>query len=109
MSETVKSEERSSFGNVGNEANSINEVQGEIHNIIPSISHRNDPGFVEDRDMWMDLRRTEHERKVLNKFVLKMQRDILRDKPDDIVRYMNEEFFSLENHLRLVRFLGLKH
>lgn len=67
------------------------------HNLLPSISPREALEYQEDTKLWKSQTRFSNANSLLYKFVILLQSEILRNKPDDILDYIVNDFFSVEN------------
>ena len=67
------------------------------HNQLPSISPREFLPYEEDSRIWKSQTRFSNANNLLYKFVILLQSEILRAKPDDILDFIVNDFFSVEN------------
>lgn len=72
-----------------------------IANNPVSISPRDKLSFVDDKKQWKDNKRYIQNNTNLNRLTRMLQTEIIRCKPDNILEFINDEFFSLENQTRL--------
>lgn len=74
----------------------------------PSISPRDRLSYQDDKRLLKELRRFQSETPCVSKLVYLMQMAILRSKPENIVLFLCEEFFSERNQMQLRKELGIK-
>lgn len=72
-----------------------------IQNNPLSISPRDKLSFVDDKKQWKETTRYLAGNTDLNKLTRMIQTEVIRCKPDNILDFINDEFFSLENQTRL--------
>lgn len=72
-----------------------------IKNNTLSISPRDKLSFIDDKKQWKNTTRYLAGNADLNKFTRMIQTEVIRCKPDNILDFINDEFFSLENQPRL--------
>jgi hypothetical protein len=66
-----------------------------------SISPRERLSYVDDKKQWKENNRFVAGNSNLNKLTRMLQTEIIRCKPKNILDFINDEFFSLENQTRL--------
>jgi hypothetical protein len=66
-----------------------------------SISPRDKLSFIDDKKPWKENTKFLESSKTLNHLTRMLQTEIVRCKPDDILAFINDEFFSLENQTKL--------
>lgn len=67
------------------------------HNLLPSISPREPLPYEDDIRLFNRQTRFSNANSLLYKFVILLQSEILRAKPDNILEYIVNDFFSVEN------------
>ena len=72
-----------------------------IANYPISISPRDKLSFIDDKKQWKETNRFLSNNSNLNKLTRILQTEIVRCKPENILNFINDEFFSLENQTRL--------
>ena len=72
-----------------------------IANNPVSISPRDKLSFVDDKKKWKETKRYVQNNAHLNKLTRMIQTEIIRCKPDNVLDFINDEFFSLENQTKL--------
>lgn len=72
-----------------------------IANNPVSISQRDKLSFVDDKKQWKETTRYVQKNINLNKLTRMLQTEIIRCKPENILDFINDEFFSLENQTKL--------
>jgi hypothetical protein len=73
------------------------EFNSTTHDLLPSISPRDKLEHIEDRKLLKTQNKFLDSNRLLNKFTILLQAEILKAKPDNILDFIIEEFFSDEN------------
>lgn len=68
---------------------------------IPSISPRDRLSYIEDKVFWKQMRKFELDSTYLSKLIMLMKMEIITKKPDNIVDFLVDEFFSEKNQMEL--------
>jgi hypothetical protein len=76
-------------------------VDDYLENNAISISPRDTLSFVDDKKQWKETTRFLAGNSNLNMLTRMIQTEVIRCKPDNILDFINDEFFSLENQTRL--------
>jgi hypothetical protein len=72
-----------------------------IANNSVSMSPRERLSYVEDKKQWKDNNKFLAGNSNLNKLTRMLQTEVIRCKPNNILDFINDEFFSLENQTSL--------
>lgn len=72
-----------------------------ILNSKMSISPRDKLSFVEDKKLHKEMKRFLDKNQQLNMLTRILKTEIIRSKPESIINFINDVFFSLENQTRL--------
>ncbi len=71
------------------------------HDLAPSISPRELLSDIEDKKMYKEIRKFYESNTAMHKLILRMQKDILEAKPENILDFLADEWFAEKNHKRL--------
>lgn len=66
-----------------------------------SISPRDKLSFIDDKKQWKETTRYLEGNTDLSRLTRMIQTEVIRCKPNNILDFINDEFFSLENQTRL--------
>jgi hypothetical protein len=66
-----------------------------------SISPRDQLSLVEDKRLWKETHKFLDKSDAVQQFVTLLQTEVLRHKPADVLGFINDHFFSLENQSKL--------
>ena len=70
---------------------------------MPSISPRDQLSYVPDKKVLKEISKFKERTPNMEKFMLKLRSDILRAKPDNIVKWVDRHFFSEANIAKMRR------
>jgi hypothetical protein len=74
---------------------------------MPSVSPRDQLSYVGDKKPLKDITKFREKNVTLNKFFLRLNSEILENKPDNIIKWVDRYFFSDSNVAKLRRELNI--
>jgi hypothetical protein len=78
------------------------------HDPMPSLSPRDHLSYQADKKPLKEMQKFRENNPVLNKFVLLLQTEIMKAKPDNIVKWVDRYFFEANNIKKIRKELSLE-